>query len=337
MNPALRVRNPGLLTTVQDLGRFGHRRFGVPQSGALDRDALLLANALVGNGADQAALECIGLGPTLTIEDSAVRMAVLGAQSSITGVDGQRRAVPPGHSMLLQAGDTLAVGPLSAFSAIIAVEHGIDVEPVLGSRSTYLRGGFGGLGRKLEAGDRLPIKGAVGDRAERRLPTPVASDPSQAIRVVLGPQDNAFTAGGIETFLSETWRVTNSADRMGFRLEGARIDHENSPDIVSDGAVPGAIQVPGSGQPIVLLADGQSVGGYTKIATVISCDLSRFARHRPGEIVRFAAVTQARAEALAREHDEALRLAIEAMEPVREGLNLAALYRENLVSGVTPG
>ncbi len=228
------------------------------------------------------------------------------------------------------------MGSLACFSAVIAVEGGVLVEPVLGSRSTYVRGGFGGLnGRGLRAEDRLPVAPAS-DRPNMRLHPP-PDDPAAPIRTVLGPQDDHFTGEGIETFLQTQWRVTANADRMGFRLEGGRIAHKASADIVSDGAAPGSIQVPGSGEPIVLLADGQSVGGYTKIATIISCDLSRFARRRPGEAVRFALVTQGEAEDLARRHDRVLRDVIASTTPALDGLDLAALYRENLVSGVTSG
>lgn len=336
MIAALLVRVPGLHTSVQDRGRFGHRRIGVPRSGALDGDALRLLNGLLGNEEDAAALECLGLGATLQAVDGPVRVALGGCApaAAVVAPDGARRPAPAWASLRLEPGDTLAVGPLARFNAVLAIEGGVRVDPVLGSRSTYGRGGFGGFaGRALRAGDRLDVEAAT-NRPDMRLADPPADDPAAPVRVVLGPQDDHFTADGLDTFLRETWCVTVDADRMGFRLDGATIAHVRGPDIVSDGAVAGSIQVPGSGRPIVLLADGQSVGGYSKIATIASADLARFSRRRPGEIVRFAAVTQGEAEQLARRHDKWLRGLVAGMMPARDGLDLAALYEANLVSGV---
>ena len=153
--------------------------------------------------------------------------------------------------------------------------------------------------------------------------------------MVLGPQEDAFTENGLATFLGELYAISNTADRMGFRFEGPSIAHVSGADIVSDGAVGGSIQVPGSGQPIVLLADGQSVGGYTKIATVISTDLPRLVRRLPGTAIRFAAVSQMQAEAIAREHEAGLLAAIGSIEAFVDGLDVQALHERNLISGVT--
>ena len=338
---ALRVRTPGLLTTVQDLGRVGFRRFGVPTSGVLDVVALRLANALVGNPADAAGLECLGIGPELEAIDAPVRIAFIGAApgASILRGDDTRTPFLPGHSATLSPGDRVVFGALVTFGIVVAVEGGIDAPPVLGGRSTYLRGGFGGLaGRALAAGAVLPIGAPASARPEWRLARDWRTPDDAPIRVVLGPQDDAFTAEGLAAFLGQPYTITTSADRMGFRLEGATpIVHSTGPDIVSDGAVAGSVQVPGSGQPIVLLADGQSVGGYTKIATVISSDLPSFVRRRPGERVSFQAVPQAQAEVFAREHARWLKDMIAAIEPFVDGLNVQALYDRNLVSGVVAG
>ncbi len=335
---ALIVRSPGLFSSVQDRGRFRFGKIGVPSSGALDQVALRLANALVGNDDNAAVLEVLGLGPTLEAGDDPVRVALVGDAPDmiVVGSDGAKRPVASGRSLRLEPGEQIVVGNLASFCACLAVEGGIDVPVVLGSRSTYVRGGFGGLsGRILKVGDRLAVAAASDQPVEKRLAGDLDIDPDAPIRVVPGPQADRFTPAGFAAFLGGEYRVTNSADRMGFRLEGPEIDHVRGPDIVSDGAVTGSIQVPGSKQPIVLLADGQSVGGYTKIATIISADLSRFARKKPGAPVRFAAVTQAQGEEAARVHDATLRETIATFADAHDGLDLEALYAANLVSGVT--
>ncbi len=333
----LRVVAPGLFTTVQDGGRIGFRDRGVPTSGVLDRDAFRFANALVGNADDAAVLECLGVGPDIEVLDASVRVAFIGDApvTTITREDGTRQSLAAGQSALLMPGEKLSFGALKSFCACVAVEGGIDVQSVLGSRSTYVRGGFGGFsGRILRAGDVMSVQPADTSRAEQRLTRDWRTPSDALIRVVLGPQDNAFTPDGLAAFLGGDYAITTNADRMGFRFEGAKIAHVRGADIVSDGAVAGSIQVPGSGQPIVLLADGQSVGGYTKIATVIGADLPALVRRRPGERVRFAAVTRRGAEDAAREHETWLQGLVDGIEDFFDGLDVKALYDRNLVSGV---
>ena len=332
----LRVVTPGLYTTVQDAGRVGFRNRGVPTSGALDRDAFRLANALVGNDADAAVLECLGVGAELEASDGPVRISFIGdaPAATVTREDGTKHALPAGQSALLAPGDKVSLGALKSFCAYLAVEGGIDVPSVLGSRSSYVRGGFGGYsGRTLRNDDFVAVGAAATSRAERRL-TRDWRAPDAPIRIVLGPQDDAFTPEGMATFLDADYAITTNADRMGFRFEGPKIAHVRGADIVSDGAVAGSIQVPGSGQPIVLLADGQSVGGYTKIATVIGADLPALVRRKPGERVRFTAVTQAEAEDISRTHEAWLSEVIDGIEDFFDGLDVKALYDRNLVSGV---
>ena len=334
---ALRVVAPGLFTTVQDAGRIKHRHIGVPTSGALDADSLHLANAIVGNDRAAAVLECLGTGPDLEALDDPIRVAFVGDAPAavIRRADGARQALPAGQSATLHPGDRLTLGALKTFNLCLAVEGGIAVPSVLGSRSTYVRGGFGGLsGRTLRAGDIVPVAGSASARAERRLGQDWRGASDAPIRVVMGPQQDAFTADGLATFLGSDYTITTSADRMGFRFEGAKIAHVHGADIVSDGAVAGSIQVPGSGQPIVLLADGQSVGGYTKIATVISADLPALVRRKPGEHVRFTQLSQTAAEDAARTHDIQLCELIASIEEFSDGLDVQALYDRNLVSGV---
>lgn len=334
----LHVLNPGLFTSVQDRGRTGFRDIGVPTSGVLDLDAMRLANALVGNDPDCAVLECLGMGPELEAVDGPVRLAFIGEapDAKILRSDGARQALGPAHSATLAPGDRLAMGALRTFCASIAVEGGVDVPMVLGSRATYVRGGFGGYsGRTLRQGDVVPGGGEAAPRQEKRLTADWRTADDGPIRIVLGPQADAFTEEGLATFQRESYTITNNADRMGFRFEGPVIAHVRGADIVSDGAVGGSIQVPGSGQPIVLLADGQSVGGYTKIATIIATDLPRLVRKQPGTAVRFAAVSQAQAEEIAREHDAWIVSVIETIADLVDGLDVQALYERNLISGVT--
>ena len=315
MISALAVLDPGLLTTIQDLGRPGHGRLGIPPSGPLDRPALVLANRLVGNPDGAAGLELTLKGPRLEAR-APCQVAVTGAEMGVT-VNGM--AAPAWATLALRAGDVLAFRMASAgCRAYLAVQGGIDVPPVLGSRATYLRGRLGGIdGRALQKGDLLPVR-AFGAEGPRRHVPPARRPgyPGEVeARVVLGPQADRFTPAGIAAFLGGPYTVTPQADRMGYRLEGPVIEHARGHDIISDGIPLGGIQVPGEGQPIVLLVDRQTTGGYTKIATVISADIARIGQTRPGQRVRFREVTVPEAvEALVTEA-AALDAAIEEGEP----------------------
>lgn len=287
------VVDPGLLTTIQDLGRFGYQRVGIPPSGPMDRAAFVVANRLVGNPDRAAALECTLKGPRLEVRREAV-VAVTGAPMGFT-VNGQE--APPWTALLVRPGDVLGFHIASAgCRAYLAVGGGIDVPPALGSRATYLRGRLGGLGgRALQKGDALPVGVTPPGTARAGRAVPPALRPvypaERECRVILGPQDDRFTAGGIRAFLEGPYEVTPQADRMGYRLKGPAIAHARGHDIVSDGIPLGGIQVPGEGQPIVLLVDRQTAGGYTKIATVIGVDIGAIGQTRPGQRVRFRRVT----------------------------------------------
>ncbi len=295
---ALFVADPGLLTTVQDLGRFGHQRVGVPPSGPMDRVAFLVANRLVGNPDGAAALECTIKGPRLEVRQAAT-VAVTGAPMGFT-VNGQ--AAPPWTAVPVRPGDVCGFQMASAgCRAYLAVAGGIDVPPALGSRATYLRGRLGGIGgRALQKGDALPVGAAAGAVREGRTVPETRRPPYPAereCRVILGPQDDRFTAEGIRAFLEGLYDVTPQADRMGYRLSGPEIPHVRGHDIVSDGIPLGGIQVPGERQPIVLLVDRQTTGGYTKIATVIGVDIGAIGQTRPGHRIRFRRVALAEAHA----------------------------------------
>jgi biotin-dependent carboxylase-like uncharacterized protein len=335
--PVLRVLAPGLHTTVQDLGRTGWQRVGVPVSGALDGVSLRLGNALVGNPPGMAALEILYRGANLEIAADTARVAVAGFGASLSLADPPRTA-PAWQSVTLARGAVfqIVLGPESV-CAYLAVEGGIAVPPVLGSASTYVRAGLGGFeGRALRADDLVPLAiGRASQRAEQHLPRPPSAG-GQPIRVVPGPQQEYFTDDALAALLTAEFRVSNNADRMGMRLDGPLLRHRRGWDIISDAIATGAIQVPGSGQPIVLLADHQTTGGYPKIATVISADLPLVARRRPGAALRFAAVTIEQAEQLARDAEQRLTALIASIEPApsQTGLDLATLYAGNLISGV---
>ncbi len=305
---ALEVLRPGLLTTVQDLGRRGFQKYGVPVSGAMDEWGLRVANALVGNPPGEAALEVTGVGPTLRVRGDLL-LALAGAEFALS-LDGA--AVPPFAAVRARDGQILSFGECRAgLRAYLAVAGGIDIPLVLGSRSTCVSGRYGGLdGRGLREGDLLPIGAGAGGRgpgagegigtgAGRFVPRRLwpRRAPLLELRVIMGPQDDAFTPESTATFLRSEYRVAPASDRQGCRLEGPPIAHRKGADIISDAIASGAIQVPGDGKPIVLLADRQTTGGYTKIAAVIRPDLPALAQARAGDRVRFRAVSLAEAHA----------------------------------------
>jgi biotin-dependent carboxylase-like uncharacterized protein len=289
---AIAVIDGGLLTTVQDLGRFGYQQYGVPVSGAMDGWAFRAANRLAGNDENAAALEITLVGPVLRF-DGAGMVALTGADLGAL-LDGRPLAV--WQSSAVQHGSTLAFsGARDGFRAYLAVRGGIDVPAVLGSRSTLVNARLGGFqGRALAAGDRVPVGGGTGVSPAvcRRVPDDVVPTygHAHAVRVVMGPQDDAFTDEGVERFLSGTYTMAPQSDRVGCRFVGPRIGHRRGADIVSDGTACGSVQVTGDGMPIVLMADRGTTGGYTKIATVASVDLSRLAQAAPGDTVRFVRV-----------------------------------------------
>ncbi|MEO5882706.1 MAG: biotin-dependent carboxyltransferase family protein [Caldimonas sp.] len=339
MTASLEVIDPGIQTTVQDLGRTGFQNVGVPVSGPLDRIGLCVANALVGNDPGTPALELIVQGPRFKVMADSVRVALAGCNGGIDIGGAEPRRIASGRSVRLSRGAVFGVGRLvDSGCAYLAIEGGIDLQPSLGSASTYVRGRIGGLGGlALQRGASLPLRQAAArQRPEKALAQPLDLAPDQVVRVVLGPQDDFFTEEAIAVFLSTDYVVSAQSDRMGFRLEGAPLAHAKGYNIVSDGIVTGSIQVPGSGLPIVLLADAQTTGGYPKIATVISADIPVLGRRTPGCRVRFVAVTVGEAEHLRREQEAALRRCFGSMRDADTGaaIDIAALYTVNLISGV---
>lgn len=334
MTAHLKVCFPGAMATLQDFGRSGLRKVGVPRAGALEPGWLRIANALVGNGEGSAAIEFFGGGLVLKAEDAPVRLALAGHfPAEIIALDGSRCSINGWRSLLLQPGEQLRCGVTRGTRAGYVALAGIEAPKLLGSASSYARAGLGGL---LAEGDVL-VAAIARNGPESMLPSPpvLADDP---VRVVFGPQADYFSEEAKSRFLASCFAVTAEADRMGMRLDGVRLDHlaEKGGEIASDATVPGSIQVPGNGKPIVLLNDGQTAGGYPKIATVISADLPRLALLLPGATVRFREVTVAEAEAAARSREVALRALIASMRPMLDSgnLDLSALYSANLVSGM---
>ncbi len=305
------ILQPGMLTTVQDLGRFGYQRLGVPAAGAMDQFAIKMGNRLLLNDDKVAALEATFMGPSIKVISNVV-IAITGGNlgPTLNGKD-----LPMWQSISLKEGDTISFeGPRGGIRTYICVAGGIDVPQIMGSRSTYLRSNIGGhLGRQLQQGDILssndPNKEVV--KGRKISPDIVPSYGGNIIlRVVLGPQDGEFTEDGINTFLNSEYAVTPQMDRMGIRLEGPEIKHREKADIISDGIMFGSIQIPGNGNPIIMMADRQTTGGYTKIATIISIDIPKIAQAQPGDKIQFDKITIKDAQNLVREFEDTIQNAI---------------------------
>jgi KipI family sensor histidine kinase inhibitor len=291
------VLEPGWSTTVQAQPRVGWRRCGVPGAGALDSDALACANQALGNAHTLPALELCTPGARLRLRGRACRIAWAGADlgARLERADLGAWAVPAGQAVLMRPGNVLSFEARRiGLRAYLAFEGGLDIAPVLGSTSTDVTAGFGGWqGRALQRGDVLGVRGLEPTGVRSSGPAAVVESPDELwLRVVLGPQDDLFAPHALRAFLESAWQVTAASDRVGCRLQGPVLDHEGGGAMLSDGLMPGCVQVPPDGQPIVTLADGPTTGGYPKIATVLQADLSRLAQALPGVThVRFTALT----------------------------------------------
>ena len=320
----MNILYPGPLSAVQDMGRAGHAAQGYPECGACDKYALALGNLLCGNPETAAAIEMTLAGATVQFEQDAV-IALTGAACTPTL---SNQPVPLYTPVRVRAGDTLETGAFSAgLRGYLCVQGGIDTPPVLGSRSTDTKCRIGGHdGRALQKGDTLPIgKAPAGydlNRAMRAARTlaekPWLLRPRTAhawlgdqviplLRAVPGPQDDAFTPEGLRAFFSGLYAVTPDSNRMGVKLSGPAAETKHGSDILSDGIVEGSVQISANGQPILMLADHQTTGGYAKIATVIAPDLSAAAQLRPGEAVAFRPVDVQTAVRLCRETAQQLQ------------------------------
>lgn len=301
------VLTPGAYTTVQDEGRYGYQQMGIPVSGVLDSFSFRVANMLVENHVNCAVLEITVMGPRLEVLSEA-DIAITGAEMGMTLND---QPVQCWKSIKVKPGDILGINQVkSGCRAYLAVTGGIDVPDVMGSRSTYVGGNIGGYyGRSLKPGDIIKRGKKLLLDTERHLSTAMIPQYSSniVIRAVPGPQDEFFDEG-LKTLFESEFMVSAKADRMGYRLQGPVIKHreEMPKSIISEPSVPGGIQVPADGQPIVLLVE-QTVGGYTKIATVISTDLSRVAQATPGDTICFEQVTLETAHDLYRERQKLMK------------------------------
>ena len=331
----LEIVSPGAFASLQDGGRHGFRRIGVPWAGVLDRRLMRIANALADRDENAPVIECFDGGLHVVAHGGAVKLA--GAGDAVVEVDGPdgRRQLAPWRSVTIADGEALRVRKMGSGRIAMVAIVGLELPAVMGSASTYVRAGLGGVdGRALAAGTRLALNDADAWGSDHVLTQPPSAD-ERPIRLVPGPQADHFSAAALEALVGGDYRVTAEADRMGVRLEGAKLEHSGAADIVSDATVAGSIQVPGAGQPIVLLADAQTAGGYPKIATVITADLGRLAALRPGQTLRFATVTAAEGAQIARAAEAETRALIAAIRPLpADGIDLVALYTGNLVDGV---
>lgn len=309
------VLRPGLLTSVMDLGRPGFQRHGVVVGGALDRFAARVANVIVGNDEGAALLEIAQLGPELKFaQTTLVAWCGGGFEPRLGG-----ELLPRDRAVRVEAGETIWFGPAKGgCRAWLAVAGGIDVPLVLGSRSTYRRAGFGGLGgRPLQAGDQLRL-GAPSEFAQNRLRAAARTSPwtvrpdtlvrapsAGTVRAMPGPEWERFTPEARQIFFATAWKVTKDADRMGVRLAGPELKLADAREMISEGVNEGVVQVPAGGAPIVLLASRQTVGGYPRLAAVAAVDLGRAAQLATGDTVRFEAIklVEAHGLLLARERD----------------------------------
>ena len=313
---SLRVLRPGLLTTVQDMGRHGHQNVGLCPGGAMDPVALALANALVGNPAGEAALEITVIGPELEFAETSL-VALCGAE--FTG------ALPHNRPVLVEAGSRLDVGRATRGArAYLAAAGGFALEPVLGSRSTFLPGGFGGFkGRALKRGDTLELRDqAAFARYEllkqKKKPTVRWSAPPLTLadrepillHVIEGQHYAGFDAASKRAFLDTVWRVTPDSNRMGYRLGGPALVRTQSDEILSGPTCLGTVQVPAGGAPIALMADHQTTGGYPRIAEIVSADVPRLAQLAPGGTLHFIRCTLEMAAELRRHSNERLASAL---------------------------
>ena len=296
MTGRITIVKPGLLTTIQDLGRWGHQVVGVPVAGPMDMFSHRLANQLVANAEDAAALEITLIGPELEFETDA-RVAATGAIFDMTC---DERPVAHSESVVIQKGQRLKFGRLhQGARAYLAIGGGVQTDPILGSRSTHLVSHMGGCdGRALVAGDRLLIGNDVAGPSVRKAPGFHLPTGGRArLRVIPGPQADWFTEDAMKTLTSVSFRVSPRSNRMGYRLEGPPLVRSREGEPISEPVGIGAIQVPNAGEPILLMADRQTAGGYPKIGHVITADLPLAAQLAPGDFIEF--VLSSRQEAVA--------------------------------------
>lgn len=289
---SIRIISPGVLTTIQDYGRTGYGEIGISPSGAVDARAMEAANILVGNEMGGAVLECTLFGPTILFTRNNV-IAITGADMKPKVED---REIPMNAAVSVNAGENLVLGlAAKGCRSYIAFAGGLEVEECFGSKSTNLKCAFGGFkGRPLRTDDEIIFTKPADSLLviEKRIyQQPDIDGMPRTVRVVLGPQEDYFTREGISTFLTDSYKLTNDSNRMACKLTGPIINSIQTTDIISDGISLGSIQVSSNGQPMVMLSDRQTTGGYAKIGTVISSDIPLIAQCKPGDEIRFQSVT----------------------------------------------
>jgi len=293
MTEYIEINNPGILSTIQDGGRYGFQGSGFQPSGCMDMRAYHDANVLVNNPVDAPVIEMLYMGITATFWTHTY-IAITGAVAEIV-LNG--RQIKEYATYEINRGDKLEIKPASLGRFIyLAIAGGINIPKVMGSFSTNLKCKIGGFeGRPLRAGDKLPVNEYTGFFPNLYLKEMLIpfkkKDDETLLHIIWGPQDYVFTQAGKDTFTTEYYSITDESDRMGYRLDGPVVEYKDSVDILSDGIVFGSIQIPANGKPMILMADRQTTGGYAKIATVISADLHKLSQCMPGEKVRFCAVT----------------------------------------------
>lgn len=292
------VISPGLMSTLQDAGRFGYEDRGVPPSGVMDTLSFSLANALVANPLDTGVIEFTLTGPTLRLSGNQTRCIAVTGDAEVTL---NALPLPIYRSHLMHPGDILAIKRIkSGARGYLAVTGGFDAQPQLGSVSTLMRAGLGGFhGRAIQKNDQLPLCGNANDSvAGRRADHLFPQREKRPFRVVWGPQNDYFDDTARRQFQSQRYHLSPQCDRMGYRLQGQPIQHLRGFNIISDAISHGSIQIPGDGLPIIAMNDRQTTGGYPKIATVIRADLARLGQLKPGDSLQFEAVSVEKAESI---------------------------------------
>lgn len=323
------VLRPGLLSSFQDLGRYGSQHLGVPVGGAMDSRAHRLANMLAGNTDDEATLEITLTGPVLRF-DAPGCVAISGGQ---LGARLNGAPAPNNRPLIVRPGDVLDfTGRVAGLRAYIAWHGGIELPTVLGSRSTYLRGGFGGYeGRPLKQGDVLTMRAHVSEQGldalaqalghlQIYLPAILGAAPRETIRVLRGAHTDLFTASSVDAFFGGEYRIRPDSERMGYRLEGPSLKLKSGTQLLSEATSFGSVQVPPDGNPIVLMADRQTTGGYAKIAHVATVDLPAIAQCMPGERLRFTECSLSDAQHLDSRREQAFDALFERLAPLRQHL-----------------
>jgi 5-oxoprolinase (ATP-hydrolysing) subunit C len=339
VNAALKIIEPGIAATLQDCGRHGYQRFGVPVSGALDAVSLQIANILVGNAPCTGAIEILGAGLAFEVDADSAMLALAGTVGAST-LQGERAAVrvPTFQSFNVRRGDIVRIPPPEDGAVCyLAAEGGFDIPLALGSASTYIRAELGGFhGRPLRSKDYLPLRLASTVRAPVILDVDIRAP--ALLRAMRGPNADYFTPAAFETLFDAEYRVAPASDRMGLRLQGPALGRAIAGELPSEGTAGGGMQVPSDGQPIMLLVDRQTTGGYPRIATVIGADIAAAGRLRAGMSVRFAEVTREEAVWLLKAQRDWLASLPSQLKPAPAGaLSVERLLSQNLIGGVTAG